>query len=124
MAPAYQKPAPSPKAPNKPKTPAPAPTAPTLPVGVPDVEKPGAARVGPPEATYYFPIPLGGNTPAHPVTGVYLPNGFTYAKEMDVILFFHGNQRGPKMPSSWLFDTIDQYWGGNFPKGATPAVQF
>src|SRR5262249_45633693 len=111
----------SPKAPSQPK--APAPIAPTLPVGVPDVQKPGAANVGPPEATYYFPIPLGGKTPGHPVTGVFLPNGFTFAKEMDVILFFHGNQRGPKMPSSWLFDTIYEYWGGSFPKGAPP-IQF
>jgi hypothetical protein len=77
--------------------------------------------VGPPEATYYLPIPLGGDTPSHPVTGVFLPNGFSYGN-VDVILFFHGNRNGPGMSAGWLFDTIDKYWGGSFPGGEPPIL--
>jgi hypothetical protein len=105
---------------------------PEMPVIIPPVQKPGVPRnsffplpwdkegIGPPEATHYLPIPLRGKTPAKPVTGVYLPNGFTYIKpEVDVILFFHGNQRGDKdFPGGWKFDTIFEYWQGNFPKGS------
>jgi hypothetical protein len=44
---------------------------------------------------------------------------------VDVILFFHGNQRGgADFPSGWVFDTIYEYWGGNFPKGSSPPIQF
>lgn len=137
MAPLNQTPPSGSKATNKPKKPAPAPIQPALPVHVRPVQRPGVARnslsplqwdmdaIGPPEATFYFPIPLGGTTPPLPVTGVFLPNGFTDPHQVDVILFFHGNQRGDKdFPEGWKFDHIDQYWGGNFPKGNQPPVLF
>ena len=118
MAPPKQLPGSGSKATSKPTKTAPAPI---LPTGVPDVQKPGATSVGPPEATYYFPIPLGGSTPSQPVTGVFLPNGFSYGN-VDVILFFHGNRRGAKMSTGWFFDTIFKYWGGNFPEGEPPVL--
>ena len=77
--------------------------------------------IGPPNVTYYCPIPLGGSTPSQPVTGVFLPNGFTYPSlVIDVILYFHGNRAGG--PSSWKFDTINQYWGGSYPRGEPPVL--
>jgi hypothetical protein len=108
-----------------------------LPANVRPVQRPGVASnsmsplqwdmdaIGPPEATYYFPIPLGGTTPSLPVTGVFLPSGFTYGKDVDVILFFHGNRSGDKdFPSDWKFDTMYEFWGGNFPKNTKSQVQF
>jgi hypothetical protein len=96
------------------------PIVPTLPAHVPPAQGPGLSAVGPPSVTYYFPIALGGSTPGHPVTGVFLPNGFTYPNKVDVILYFHGNRAGG--PNSWKFDTVDQYWGGSYPRGEPPVL--
>jgi hypothetical protein len=82
-----------------------------LPAGVPDVEKPGSAWVGPPAVTHYFPIPLGGKFSGPFATGVFLPNGFTYLIKVDVILFFHGDRDG-----DYACDHIAQYWRGAYPK--------
>jgi hypothetical protein len=74
-----------------------------LPDNVPfDAEKPPKF---PGDITYYFPIPLGGKTGAPggcPVTGVFIPKGFTYPSTIDVVLFFHGNKQ------QW--STIQDYW--------------
>jgi hypothetical protein len=72
-----------------------------LPKGVPVDERPSTKGV-PAEVTWYFPIALTQTNP----TGVFLPKGFGYPRELDVILFFHGNKQG-------LWDTINQYWHGD-----------
>ncbi len=67
---------------------------------VPVAERPPSD--GPSRVTWYFPIALPETNP----TGVFLPNGFGYPRELDVILFFHGNKQG-------LWKTINQYWHGD-----------
>jgi hypothetical protein len=57
---------------------------------------------GPADVTWYFPIGLDKTNP----TGVFFPPGFSFAKEIDVILFFHGNKQG-------LWENINEYWRGN-----------
>src|SRR5437868_3812057 len=59
------------------------------------------AAIGPGDITYYFPIDLGKTNP----TGVFIPQGFKFGKEVDVILFFHGDKQG-------LWDNISEYWLG------------
>jgi hypothetical protein len=70
-----------------------------LPKGVPPSETPSAGSA-PADTTWYFPIRL----PATNPTGVFIPQHFTYPKEVDVILFFHGNKVGgfgdPPTPTS------------------------
>jgi hypothetical protein len=78
-----------------------------LPRGVPPVERAPTSlfpfqSIGPADVTWYFPIGLPKTSP----TGVFLPAGFSYAREIDVVLFFHGNMQG-------LWETINQYWHGN-----------
>ena len=77
--------------------------------GVPPVE--GAATTlfpkpgkGPADRTWYFPIDVG--VKGFKTTGVFIPQGFGYAQEVDVILYFHGNKQGD-------FKTINEYWNGN-----------
>ncbi|MFO1372277.1 MAG: hypothetical protein U1F42_07745 [Candidatus Competibacteraceae bacterium] len=81
-----------------------------LPRGVPPVERAPtsfpfvleqAKTFGPADVTWYFPIALPKTNP----TGVFIPQGFGNPKEVDVILYFHGNKLGE-------FDTINQYWSG------------
>jgi hypothetical protein len=67
------------------------------------VEGPG----GPAKFTRYFPLPLAGTYP----TGVFIPQGFTYGRSVDVILFFHGNKRGPGLSP---FQYINEYWSGKY----------
>jgi hypothetical protein len=78
---------------------------------VKDSLAPQSISIGPPHATYYFPISLGDSFPGPFATGVFLPNGFTYPNKVDVILFFHGDR-----DSDYACDHIDQYWGGTYPK--------
>src|SRR5262245_17153838 len=74
-----------------------------LPRAVPPVEGPPATSppsgkmppspwpAGPAKFSWYLPLPLAGAYP----TGVFIPKDFSYEKYVDVILFFHGNKRGP-----------------------------
>jgi hypothetical protein len=57
--------------------------------------------IGPADTTWYFPIPLDKTNP----TGVFIPQGFKFANEVDVILFFHGNKQG--------WSQISDYWQGD-----------
>jgi hypothetical protein len=84
-----------------------------LPRGVPPVERAPTSLfpyqvIGPADTTWYFPIDLPGTNP----TGVFIPQGFAYGSQVDVILFFHGNKRGE-------FSTVNQYWGSAFPYKVT-----
>jgi hypothetical protein len=89
-----------------------------LPRGVPPVERPPtsfpvdpkqATTYGPSAVTWYFPINLPGTNP----TGVFIPKGFAYETEVDVILFFHGNKI---VDGNRDFTYINQYWHGNMYK--------
>lgn len=71
-----------------------------LPKNVPAVEQP---PTGPAGTTWYFPIALSKTSP----TGVFVPSGFTYPNEVDIILYFHGNKDG-------AFQNINQYWHGDY----------
>ena len=84
-----------------------------LPKGVPPVERAPTSMapfqvIGPADTTWYFPLDLPGTSP----TGVFIPQGFGYQSEVDVILYFHGNKRGE-------FSHINQYWGPGFPYKCT-----
>jgi hypothetical protein len=90
-----------------------------LPQGVPPLEGPSVSDplfdkfspwpTGPGKRTWYFPLPLAGAYP----TGVFIPPGFSYGRNVDVILFFHGNKRGPGLSP---FSYINEYWRGNYYK--------
>jgi hypothetical protein len=78
-----------------------------LPRGVPPAERAPTSffpyqSIGPADVTWYFPIGLDQTNP----TGVFLPQGFGYPKDLDVILFFHGNKQG-------IWENINQYWHGD-----------
>src|SRR5262245_41288717 len=74
-----------------------------LPPSVPPVEGPA----GPADVTRYLPLPLAGAYP----TGVFIPQAFSYDRNVDVILFFHGNRRGPGLSP---FQYISEYWSGKY----------
>jgi hypothetical protein len=87
---------------------------------VPPVERPPtsfpvvpqqAVTYGPAAVTWYFPIGLKGTNP----TGVFVPKGFKYEADVDVILFFHGNKI---VGGNRDFTFIHQYWHGNMYKVA------
>jgi hypothetical protein len=66
-----------------------------------DDEKLLFPNIGPGDTTWYFPIALDKTNP----TGVFIPQGFSFGKAVDVILFFHGNKQG-------LWKYISDYWLG------------
>ncbi|MFL5242306.1 MAG: hypothetical protein ACJ8FY_09380 [Gemmataceae bacterium] len=57
--------------------------------------------IGPADTTWYFPIALDKTNP----TGVFIPQGFSFGKEVDIILYFHGNKQA-------LWNYISDYWLG------------
>jgi len=76
--------------------------------GVPPVERAPTSlfpfqSIGPADVTWYFPIDVGTGFKA---TGVFIPQKFNYAEQVDVILYFHGSKLKE-------FQTINDYWGGN-----------
>ena len=68
-----------------------------------------AVTYGPADVTWYFPIALKGTNP----TGVFVPKGFGYEADVDVILFFHGNKIVDKHRD---FTFINEYWQGSMNK--------
>ena len=56
----------------------------------------------PPQTTLYLDIKLGAESPARPMTGVFLPRGWKPQATVDVLLYLHGI----KEPGL----TIDRYW--------------
>jgi hypothetical protein len=54
--------------------------------------------------TLYVKVPLGGESPAAPMTGIFLPQGFRPTTKVDIILYLHGfKSRHPSL-------SIDGYW--------------
>jgi hypothetical protein len=62
----------------------------------------------PPRVTIYVSIPLGGEAPARPMTGIFVPANFRVEPQVDIILYLHGHHRkGPNDPPN---QTIARYW--------------
>jgi hypothetical protein len=57
----------------------------------------------PPAKTLYVNIPLGSESPAKAMTGLFIPSGYRHQPEVDLIIYLHGFK-----PRSGL--TIDRYW--------------
>ncbi len=58
----------------------------------------------PPSYTFYVNIALGGESPARPMTGIFVPDGYQPRPELDLILYLHG------FKASFPDASIDQYW--------------
>src|SRR5271166_5145556 len=60
------------------------------------------------EHTLYVDIPLGGESPARPMTGIFIPENYVPQQQVDLILYLHGYKDllcGPDKSVS-----IDGYW--------------
>ncbi len=63
-----------------------------------------ATEKDPPDTTLYVDIVLGGEGPARPMTGIFVPQGYRPQPAVDVLLYLHGHHKGrPEL-------TIRQYW--------------
>lgn len=76
----------------------------------------GEAR--PLEQTLYTPIPLGGESPARPLTGIFIPSGYNVRQLVDVLVYLQGHRTNPD--AAWFRGlTIDKYWDSKrFPRWA------
>jgi hypothetical protein len=57
--------------------------------------------------TIYLHLPLGGEAPAQPVTGIFVPTGFRPGPAVDIILYLHGHHRGGSQPPG---RTVIELW--------------
>ncbi len=81
----------------------------------PVVPRPGPAPSGgppaliqretsPPSTTLYTAITLGGERPARPMTGIFIPAGYRPVPRVDLVLYLHGHK------GSFPNVSIDGYW--------------
>ena len=70
-----------------------------------------------PLETHYVTIPLGGESPASPTTGIFVPSGYGNPSQLDLLVYLHGHHHDspspPAAPSPKLYPvnlTIDDYW--------------
>lgn len=61
----------------------------------------------PKEVTHYVKIVLGGESPAAPLTGIFVPKGYRVGSSVDLILYLHGHHKKAPWPPDL---TIDRYW--------------
>lgn len=54
--------------------------------------------------TFYVHILLGGESPAKPMTGIFLPKGYQWQAPIDLILYLRGHHKGSPR------QTIKEYW--------------
>jgi hypothetical protein len=73
---------------------------PPWPQGTPPLIKRVADGLG---LTLYVSIPLGSESPAQPMTGLFLPPGFHATAEIDMIVYLHGFKKDASL-------SIDGYW--------------
>ncbi|OUL28942.1 hypothetical protein BV378_07005 [Nostoc sp. RF31YmG] len=71
--------------------------------------------------TLYVKIPLGGESPAQPMTGIYIPTNYQRQDRVDLILYLHGHHRSNpvkgKRPTHGYWPTtmsINQHWNKGF----------
>jgi hypothetical protein len=61
-------------------------------------------EASPLERTLYINIPLGGESPAKPMTGIFIPSGYRLQNSIDLILYLRGHHKeAPRQ-------TIQEYW--------------
>ena len=60
-------------------------------------------EASPPSYTLYFDLSLGSESPARPMTGIFIPEGYRPQPQVDLILYLHGFKQRPSL-------TIDGYW--------------
>jgi hypothetical protein len=58
--------------------------------------------------THYVEIPLEIEGKAPPLTGIFIPSGYRYGADVDVILYLHGHKAGHYPDGSSM--AIDRYW--------------
>jgi hypothetical protein len=58
--------------------------------------------------THYVELPLGVEAKARPLTGIFIPEGYRFAVEVDVILYLHGHKAGHYPKGAEM--AIDRYW--------------
>jgi len=66
----------------------------------------------PPGSTQYETIRLGGEGPAKPMTGIFVPVGYRPQSQVDLIIYLHGMKTPSGMPTS---ATIREYWSRRYP---------
>lgn len=59
------------------------------------------------EVTLYVTIPLGDESPAQPLTGIYVPSNCRADLPVNILLYLHGHHTGGKWPPTL---TINEYW--------------
>jgi hypothetical protein len=71
--------------------------------------------------TLYMKIPLGGESPAQPMTGIHIPTNYRPQGQVDLILYLHGHHRSSpvkgKPPTHGYWPTtlsINQHWNKGF----------
>lgn len=74
-------------------------------VGAPLLSQKESAAFG---TTRYLELPLGVEGDARPLTGIFIPDGYRFATEVDVILYLHGHKAGHYPQGSKM--AIDRYW--------------
>jgi len=77
----------------------------STPPGSPTSLTPGLVKreASPPSHTLYFDLSLGSESPARPMTGIFIPEGYRPQSQVDLILYLHGFKQRPAL-------TIDGYW--------------
>jgi outer membrane protein OmpA-like peptidoglycan-associated protein len=61
----------------------------------------------PKDVTLYVKIPLGGEGPAQPLTGIFIPDSYRISSQIDVVLYLQGHHTGGHWPPNL---SIDEYW--------------
>jgi outer membrane protein OmpA-like peptidoglycan-associated protein len=61
----------------------------------------------PPAETNYVNIPLGQESPAPPMTGIFVPQNFRPPSQLDLLVYLHGHHTGGAFPANLA---IDVYW--------------
>ncbi len=74
------------------------------PAKIPTVPRLIKREAHPGSLTLYLSVPLGGESPAPAMTGVFVPANFRRGNPLDVILYLHGHHRGAPAQS------IARYW--------------
>jgi len=60
-----------------------------------------------PTETHYVTIPLGGESPASPTTGIFIPQNFRTPSQADLLVYLQGHHKGGAFPANL---SIDVYW--------------
>src|SRR5438128_8144912 len=67
------------------------------------------SEASPLDQTLYASIPLGGESPAKPLTGIFIPAGYRVRGAVDLVLYLQGHRTHPD--AEWFRAlTIDKYW--------------